>query len=297
MLADTDQILSGNSEVRLEIEKMMNALTIAYEAPSLPELAILTSLDDVDKLQRLIRICEPIIRVETSGEQRGSVTFSHSRFLERLRDTALGGQVRIGAQKRQYHGVVALRWFQHMQTTNFSSTTEDNTSDAPAGLKRSSTVARRSNEDATVFIVATDEDDAGKGEEIPHPRSNSICSYPNKYLFRHLNEAFPDASEEVRDQDPAFWSLDSALDYRWLKKFQDLIPDFRGLADIGLSVRGMSALHVVAITGGAELVSVLLERKGKTTVARTSNDGMTPVSYSVLSHSAQSDVISFTSPL
>ena len=85
-----------------------------------------------------------------------------------------------------------------------------------------------------------DLDDDLEDEEIqPLSSSNPECTYPIKYLFRHLSEGFPDAAQELFEDDPDFWGQTSRLRDAWLKDFQIMTTDLKDL-----NTNGVSALHV-----------------------------------------------------
>jgi hypothetical protein len=127
--------------------------------------------------------------------------------------------------------------------------------------------------DGEILVVSQD-DDVSQMVDSPISATATLKgSYPVKYLFQHLSEGFPDAVQELFEDDPGFWGGSSAIRDRWLEDFRVLSTNFKEL-----NTRGMSTLHVAAGIGANDLVSILIDKNGKASSSWTNTDGMTAVS-------------------
>jgi hypothetical protein len=108
--------LSHNEDAKLEIEEVLQALTIADEHPTLADLAVLTQTDE-QQLTSLIQRCAPILHLGDSGEHQGKVICTNPEFGKRLSVVAHGHSDTSTTQKRRYHGLMALRCFKHIKTS------------------------------------------------------------------------------------------------------------------------------------------------------------------------------------
>ena len=270
-LTNVTQILRQNEDVSLELEEVMQALTIAYEPPTLADLAVLTAIDDTQQLTKLVQRCFPLLQVSESSEYRDRITFTHSEFRDRL-SALCHGQAE---QKKRYHGSMALRCFGHIQSSYQASGGHAIASDGPASLKRSTTITARVIDESNVLIVTGEDEEPDDALPTASEPSTTVCHYPIKHLYRHLSEGFQDVAVELCDLDPDFWGRDSSLRSGWLKDFQTFTTDLRDL-----NTSGMSALHVAAGIGANELVSILVDRHGQVALSWTNDDGMTAVGLS-----------------
>lgn len=267
---DSSQILSRNEDAKLEIEEIVQALTMAYEPPTLADLSVLTQIDDIQGLTELVRKCSPILQIGDSNEHQGQVIFTNPEFGKRLFVISHGQTELSNPQMRRYHGLLALRCFKYIKTWYKLTKAPARFANVAASLVRaSSTKQRFSNENNLIDF----DDDVEQDDMAVAQISSPDCSYPIKYLFRHLSEGFPDVAQELCEDDPDFWGRTSRLRNAWLKDFQVLTNDLKDL-----KTSGISALHVAAGIGAKELVSILVKRNGPSALSWTSNEGMTPVS-------------------
>lgn len=233
-------------------------MTVAYESPTLAELATLTE-NDQQRLADLVRRCSPVLRFGDTGDQREKVLFANTEFKDRLSDVAHGHEEQ---QKRHYHGLMALRCFTYIKSSYGSSSPAADMDTLP---------------DLSSIVIArvgnNIKDDELEADTASSPASSSSCSYPIKYLIQHLGEGFPDVAQELCDDDPDFWGQSSSLRDAWLGDFRRFAT---GLKDLNTS--GMSALHVAAGIGATELVSILVARNGASALSWTNDEGMTAVS-------------------
>jgi len=252
------------------MEELMQALAIAYEPPTMADLMVLTQIDNVQRLEQLIQMCSPILKVGDSGEHKDRIIFSNPEFGERISAAAHGGLDRSNPQRKRYHGLMALRCFRFIKSYY------GHVSKGMKDLMHSSSVTARVVEDT--LVLTNDDDEADETEQAVTQTSNLGCLYPIKHLFRHLSEGFPDVAEELCEDDPNFWGRQSSLRDRWLEDFKAFSTDLKTV-----NTSGMSALHVAAGIGAAELVSILVSRYGTEALSWTSDDGMTAVSRFTIS--------------
>ena len=252
----------------------MQALTISYEPPTLADLAVLAHLEDIPRLTELVRKCSPILQIPESGEQQGKVVFSNPEFGERLSIICHGPS--SNPQKKRYHGLMALRCFKYIKNWYKITSAPGRFAQVAASLVRS-TPANPSFDDEANLIDLDDDGDHINTASTAY--STPDCPYSIKYLFRHLSEGFPDVAQELCDDDPDFWGLASRLRNAWLKDFQLLTTDLKDV-----DTDGMSALHVAAGIGAKELVSILVNNNGASSLSWTNDTGMTAVrDFSMLS--------------
>ncbi|KAM3415734.1 hypothetical protein BST61_g9247 [Cercospora zeina] len=86
-----ETVLSQSGDARLKVEELLQVLTIAYELPTMADLAVLTGIDDLPRLSTLIQLCTPIIELGFSGELQGKIIQTSVKVLtsrERLANVA-----------------------------------------------------------------------------------------------------------------------------------------------------------------------------------------------------------------
>lgn len=244
-------------------------MTIAYEPPTLAELAVLTQNDDQRRLADLVRRCSPFFRYGNTGDQKERIVFTNTQFKDRLSVVAHGYEE---LQKRQYHGLMALRCFAYIKSFYGSGGSAREVDVLP---HRSSSVTARVMDETNVIVVTDKEDDLNGLEETDPASTQNISlsvSYPIRYLVTHLGEGLPDVAQELYDDDPGFWGQKSSLRDAWLVDFRKFKSDLQDL-----NTNGMSALHIAAGIGATELVSILVGRNGASSLAWTNDKGITAV--------------------
>ncbi|PIB00567.1 Ankyrin repeat domain-containing protein 17 [Cercospora beticola] len=265
-----EKVLSDNRAARLELEALLQALTIAYEPPTMADLAVLTKIHDMTRLSALIQLCAPVIELGSAGEDQGKIVFTHEEFSRRLSTIYHGQSGGLDAlQRKRYHGLMAIRCFNYIRTSVKSLGSPTRLAKVASKRVRSSTVSVRVN-DGDVLEVTNDDDDIDGAGVTTSSSPTTTCPYPIKYLFKHLSEGGPDAAQELCEDDPDFWGQSSSLRSAWLREYQLLTTDLREL-----DTRGMSALHIAAGIGAKELVSILVRRNSTAALSWKSNDGMT----------------------
>jgi hypothetical protein len=274
-IADHLQILGQDEDAALEIEELMYALAIAYESLTMADLAVLTQIDDPHRLADLVRRCSPVLRLDETCDR---IIFTHPNFKEILFALFYGSADSTNPIRRRHHGLVALRCFKHIKALDLSAKTSEPTSETfvdatSANVPPSATLAS----DGRLSTLAQEEQDSRETYAIASAVPKLDCDYPTRYLFRHLSEAFPDAVQDLCEDDPAFWTGQSILRDGWLKDFQKLTNDLKDF-----KTDGMSTLHVAAGTGANDLTSILVNRC-KALSSQENADGMTAVSLSVIS--------------
>lgn len=267
------QILCQDTDAALEIEELMHATTIAYEPPTLTDLAVLTQINDTQRLTNLVRRCSPVLRLSQVGDR---VTFTSPEFKERLHTLFFGRSDVASPNERRYHGLMALRCFKHIKS---SRTTADSQSSTPEVVidkacqdpSPLSPMTATLGHDADVLIVTHEDDMPVDADVVTSAASTLTSQYPTRFLFRHLSEAFPDAVQELCEDDPGFWTGESVLRESWLRDLQISTTDLKGL-----TTQGMSVVHVAASIGAHNLVALLVNRN-QVLSSWKSADGMTAV--------------------
>lgn len=256
----------------------MQALVIAYEPPTLAELAVLTHINDLQRLSKLVKTCSPVVQIAPDDR----VTFTERNFQHRLSHVFFGHAEPPSAKRKRYHGLMALRCFGYIKELYDAPHDVEHTLKIPDEITFSRPIstepvtASLTNNDK-VLVVAQD-DDVSRLPDSTVPTSPAPrCLYPIRYLFRHLSEAFPDAVQELFDDDLDFWGGQSSIREKWLQSFCSLTTNFKDI-----NTDGMSTLHVAAGMGANDLVSILIDRNGKVSSSWTNTDGMTAVSISIL---------------
>ncbi|KAK4573996.1 hypothetical protein LTR86_001757 [Recurvomyces mirabilis] len=272
------QILTQDEEIRLKLEQLLQVMTIVYEPPTLSELAVLMAVEDLHELVALVKKCSPVLRFADTSAEKDKVVFGHTAFRERLFVEAHGHAGSMSPRIREYHGRMALLCFEYIQTRYGSSDLEEGPEEAP---HRRPAMTTRATDDASVLVVTNEDDEFDDGDEGSLLTSSHACSYPIKYLIRHLGEGSPDAAQTLCEDDPDFWGFRSSLRDTWLTDFRTLTTD---LKDIDTS--GMSALHIAAGIGANELVSMLVDRNGATALAWTNHQGLTALHVAALNDRA-----------
>jgi len=256
----------------------MQALTVAYEPPTLPELAVLTQIDDLRRLADLVHKCDPVLQIRSDDK----VTFTESEFKERLSEVFFEHADSSSTARKRYHGLMALRCFKYINSSYGEPEEFDHSSDATTGLRHDDSITHSPITAALVndgeVLVVTQDDDVSRVVDSAIPATSIHgCHYPVRFLFQHLSEGFPDAVQELVDDDPDFWGGQSSTRDRWLADFRSLTTNFKDL-----NTHGMSTLHVAAGIGANDLVSILINRNGDNSSSWTNTDGMTAVSSSPL---------------
>ncbi|KAK1037031.1 hypothetical protein LTS16_013164 [Friedmanniomyces endolithicus] len=254
-----DTILSRNEDLTLEIDELLQTLTIAYEPPTLADLAVLTEIEDIQQLTELVRKCSPVLQIGEVSEDRNKVIFGHPEFRDHL-VTLYHGE---SEQRKRYHGSMAWRCFKYIEKSYGHGRNGD------AKGMRSSALTERIIDDSNVLVMANEDEEPDDAGTRGHASALSR-TYPIKYLYRHLSEGFPDVARELFDDDRDFWGRDESIRSEWLRDFQTLTTDLRDL-----NTSGMSALHVAAAIGANELVTVLIDKNGQAALSWTNGDGMT----------------------
>jgi len=85
----------------------MQALTVAYEPPTLAELAVLTQIDDLQRLTDLVQKCAPVLHIRSDDK----VAFTELEFKERLSEVFFGHANYPSTARKRYQGLMALRCF------------------------------------------------------------------------------------------------------------------------------------------------------------------------------------------
>lgn len=252
----------------------MRTLTIAYEPPTLADLAVLIQIEDTGRLTELVRKCSPVIQLGDWNEHKNRVMFTNTHFQRRLTTICHGHSDadQTSPSRSQHHGLIALRCFEHVKSMYNSLPAGRATLSVPS-QRRHSVITVRTVGHAGAVEVGNDEDDLEGQSNSATQSSPPDCYYSIKHLFRHLSEGFADVAQVLYEDDPGFWGLQSELRDRWLADFHTLTTDLKDL-----SVAGMSALHVAAGIGAKELVSTLLQKSGPQALAWTTQDGKTAVS-------------------
>jgi hypothetical protein len=278
----------------LEIEELIQTLTVAYEPPTLTELAVLTQIDDLQRLSALVQDCSPIVQIGLDNK----VTFTELEFKNRLSYMFFGHPDSASVARKRYNGLMALRCFKCIRSVYDMPEGHDREYELPAderfGNPASPTPVTASLVgDGEVLVVAQD-DDVSRMTDQSIPAASMIkCFYPVRYLFQHLSEGFPDAVQELFEDDPDFWGGNSIARNGWLEDFRSLTTNFKEL-----NTHGMSTLHVAAGIGANDLVSILIDRNGEDSSSWTNIDGMTAVgSLSFQECRTLTDLSSFTLPL
>jgi hypothetical protein len=222
--------------------------------------------------------------VAASCEALASVGYRYTEpeFRERLSELSFGHSTSPGAARKRYHSLMALRCFRYIKTSYAVPTEHDFMSETIVDVRSSSSTASTSialslTNDDEVLLVAPDDDVSRIADSSISTTSMLKCAYPTRYLFEHLSQGFPDAVQELSEDDPDFWGGHSTTRDRWLEDFQLLTTNFGK----DLNISGMSTLHVAAGIGANDLVSILIDRNGKESSAWTNTDGMTAVSASL----------------
>lgn len=252
----------------------MQALVIAYEPPTLAELAVLTQINDLQTLSLLVKNCSPVVQIAPDDR----VTFAERNFQARLSEVFFGHAELSSATKKRYHGLMALRCFRYIKEFYSVSDDDDHTSETSdevrhSGPRPSVPVTASLADNGLVLVVAQDDDVSQLPDSTVPTSPTPRCSYPIRYLFKHLSEAFPDAVQELFDDDLDFWGGQSSIREKWLQDFSTLTTNWK---DIKTS--GMSTLHVAAGMGANDLVSILIDKNGEVSSSLTNADGMTAVS-------------------
>ena len=274
MIANIDKVLTKDADATLEIEELMQALTVAYEPPTLAELAVLTQIDELQRLSDLVQKCYPVLHIRADDK----VAFTEPEFRERLSEVFFGHADSSSAARRRYQGLMALRCFKYIKTSYGAAQDLDHTFDTPPDVRLGSSVVHTPMTAALVndgeVLVVTQDDDVSRMVDSSSPATFILeCRYPVRYLFQHLSEGFPDAVQELCNDDPDFWGGQSVTRDGWLADFRSLTTNFKDL-----NTKGMSTLHVAAGIGANDLVAILIDRNGEESSSWTNTDGMTAVS-------------------
>ncbi|KAK3364612.1 ankyrin repeat-containing domain protein [Lasiosphaeria hispida] len=257
-----EELKDAEKEDLETIKEILRTLVIAYEDPTLSELAVLAELDvnlDGDdsggveeKILEHIRACGPLLRVydtdswdENTGYRRVTrVTFIHPLARDALLTPELSTLIGLTDDNEKLevkwqHGIVGLRCFSYM--INELGTTED----ANVSLQRTEPTAEDQAEAEIDELFPEEEEEDPEDDDL----ANYALEYPLKYWLRHGYEATPDFVETL-DIKQGFWSLDSTSRKRWWGSYAQ--------KELSSELKGMTALHVASYFGLLPLVDSLL---------------------------------------
>ncbi|KAK0920597.1 hypothetical protein LTR91_019205 [Friedmanniomyces endolithicus] len=157
-----DTILSQNEDLTLEIDELLQTLTIAYEPPTLADLAVLTEIEDIQQLTELVRKCSPVLQIGEVSEDRNKVIFGHPEFRDHLITLYHGDS----EQRKRYHGSMAWRCFKYIEKSY------DRGQNGDAKGMRSLALTERIIDDSNVLVMANeDEEPDDAGPQVKRPLS------------------------------------------------------------------------------------------------------------------------------
>lgn len=268
----TEELQNQDNEDIETAKEILRTLVIAYEDPTLEELAVLAELDlesndneeneeegedEEEKILAKVRACGPLLRVydtdswdENVGYRRETrVTFIHPLARDALLTPSLSKIIGLSVDQdktevKWQHGILGLRCFSYILKELGDG------QDEMVTLERTAPTAE-SQAEAEIDQLFPEED---QGETKPDEDDENVdmytLSYPLKYWLRHGYEATPDFVLSL-DIKHGFWSVDSPARKRWWGSYS------RKDAAYG-ELRGLTALHVAAFFGLLPLVNSLL---------------------------------------
>ncbi|KPM45162.1 hypothetical protein AK830_g1415 [Neonectria ditissima] len=257
----TEQLTDADKEGIETTKEILRTLVVAYEDPTLQELAVLAELDadltadDAEaKILEQVRACGPLLRVydmdtwnDTIGYRRVTrVTFIHPLAKDALVKLELRSLIGLAGEDEDdkteiewQHGIVGLRCFSYMLK------------ELGGGDEDTLTLQRTAPTEESQASAEIDELFPEEGEEEPEDDSVDVYAleYPLKYWLRHGYKATPDFVDTL-DIKHRFWSLDSSARKRWWGSYSS--KEYDG------ELKKMTALHIAAFFGLLPLVDSLL---------------------------------------
>ncbi|KAF3287277.1 hypothetical protein TWF970_007007 [Orbilia oligospora] len=294
-------VLDPKDDKLEEIKEMLRTLIITYEEPTEDDLAILTGLShDAESrahLCSLVEKCRPLLTFRKSSNRIG---FMNSVVKMHLLENA---EKLLGLSKeeiRWQHGIIALRSFSHItqyyaepepedtgdnddseaegeHALDLSPTTNPDTvgaeevlentlssTEQPATEPQENGEPTQPTEVAEVEYNYYDDEISDSEEEIDHMEDHSedtgeltVSNYAVKHWLHHASKATTDIAENL-SQEEDFWKEESSVRKKWLVEYNTLTNAFDGV-----TLEGLTGLHVAASIGFSQLVSALIKNDHK----------------------------------
>ncbi|KAK6330555.1 hypothetical protein TWF718_002755 [Orbilia javanica] len=287
-------VLDPKDEELEEIKEMLRTLIITYEEPTEDDLAILTGLShDAESrahLCNLVEKCRPLLAFRKSSNRIGFMNSVVKVHLLENAEKLLG----LSAEEiRWQHGIIALRSFSHLSQYYVDSEPEDTgendmkeggqTSDSsivpappeqaenipppteqPATESYEDTEVAKPMEDASTEYEYYDDEISDSEEEMDHIEYHSeeaetpaVSNYAIKHWLHHASKATTDIAENL-SQEEDFWKEESVVRKKWLVAYHALTGAFDGV-----TLEGLTGLHVAASIGFSQLVTALIKNGHK----------------------------------
>ncbi|KAF3163644.1 hypothetical protein TWF225_002027 [Orbilia oligospora] len=294
-------VLDPKDDKLEEIKEMLRTLIITYEEPTEDDLAILTGLShDAESrahLCSLVEKCRPLLTFRKSSNRIG---FMNSVVKMHLLENA---EKLLGLSKeeiRWQHGIIALRSFSHI-TQYYAEPEPEDTGDnddseaegehaldlSPAAnpdtvgaeevpentlssTEQPATEPQENGEPTQLTEVAEveynyyDDEISDSEEEIDHMEDHgedtgelTVSNYAVKHWLHHASKATTDIAENL-SQEEDFWKEESSVRKKWLVEYNILTNAFDGV-----TLEGLTGLHVAASIGFSQLVSALIKNGHK----------------------------------
>ncbi|KAF3158492.1 hypothetical protein TWF788_004724 [Orbilia oligospora] len=294
-------VLDPKDEKLEEIKEMLRTLIITYEEPSEDDLAILTGLShDAESrahLCSLVEKCRPLLTFRKSSNRIG---FMNSVVKMHLLENA---EKLLGLSKeeiRWQHGIIALRSFSHITQYYAEPEPEDtgdnddseaegehaldlspaanpvtvgaeevpentlSSTEQPATEPQENGEPTQPTEVAEVEYNYYDDEISDSEEEIDHMEDHIedtgeliVSNYAVKHWLHHASKATTDIAENL-SQEEDFWKEESSVRKKWLVEYNTLTNAFDGV-----TLEGLTGLHVAASIGFSQLVSALIKNDHK----------------------------------
>ncbi|KAK6502735.1 hypothetical protein TWF506_003310 [Arthrobotrys conoides] len=295
-------VLDPKDEKLEEIKEMLRTLIITYEEPTEDDLAILTGLShDAESrahLCTLVEKCRPLLTFRRPSNRIGFMNSVVKVHLLENAEKLLGLSVE---EIRWQHGIIALRSFSHITQYYADPVPEDtgNDDDSEAGGEQTSdpsppvadsdavetaavpetilslteqlvTADTNENIEPAQPVEAAPEynyyDDISDSEEeieeemedhIDDTGDPVVSNYAVKHWLHHASKATTDIAENL-SQEKDFWKEESAVREKWVVEYHALTSAFDGV-----TLTGLTGLHIAAAIGFSQLVSALIKNGHK----------------------------------
>lgn len=314
-------IFDSNEADAEKIKEILRTLIITYQPPTEKDTVVLSGLglgyeDDHEErdrteddanliidLRRLIKKCEPLLRITRTGEPgsegSGTVQFMDEIVKSHLLKNSGSLLGRAGEEIKLQHDIIALRSFLYLKKQFDHPAADGESVDEDDD-------AAEDYEDETA-----DNDDAETIENYENEAVENDKDYMVEYWLRHASEATHDFAEDLSvGLDSDFWQPGSLMRRRWLKEY-DRITDAMGdffetvdedsdgeesgdetyndeavddeLDEFEEFLASWTGLHVAAAFGYEGLVEALIREGHKPDIHTHDTFGSTPVfDYSLL---------------
>jgi hypothetical protein len=264
------QIFNSNRTHAEKIKDMLQALVLTYEDPTLTELAILAGFQadeqGTEELRDVVGSCKSFLTLNGT-----KVVFKSPIVKPHLLRHA-NALLNVSEEEVKWlHGELALRSFAHLLECFDVPDPEGNPADAASTAAQSVQGDKEGNDEDEGQQEGDDEDDDEEEDDEEDDEDDedddddddtesvmdepeiSALPYMVKHWLHHASKSTVEMAENLSLEE-SFWAPQSRIRSRWIYQYEYLTGAFRGV-----TLKGLTALHVAASIGFRQLATALMQ--------------------------------------